>query len=131
MVLFHGLCLPQGFLVRVLDDDRGCAPGVCVSVGRRKTEQTTITGRLPRIVCELEVDVPEAAIVADGRDVLATRSGCRARGFVRWAHLTNISTASAVPLLSRRRSSQGSTSRHEREPHLLSLRGLQRASAEA
>ncbi len=69
----------------VFDQNGGRAQGrVPFGTGRgRETEEATVTGGYSRVVLKFEVDIPEVAIVADGRKVLAVRERLGARRLVR------------------------------------------------
>ena len=80
-MLLEGTGFAHGFFVGVLNENGGGPQGQLVSlvVGRREAQQPSIVRRPSGIVVELEVDLPEATIVTDGRKVLSVGGGGRSR----------------------------------------------------
>ncbi len=137
-MLLEGTGFAHGFFVGVLNENGGGPQGRLVSlvVGWREAQQPPIVRRPSRIVVELEVDLPEATIVTDGRKVLSVGGGGAESVDRAASSWPKISIAPTGPLRRSRRSrrsalaSEGSLHGGKRGFHLFLIRIIQRVAAE-
>ena len=62
------------------DDDRGADSLLVISgISREVTQESTVGVRATGIILELQVDIPETALVTDGREVVPRGRGRRRR----------------------------------------------------
>lgn len=73
--VFQAPGLQHGFFETFLDDDDGC-PDLFLPITRVTgvvTEKGSVDIRAPGIVLELEIDIPETTLMADGRQMVPGR----------------------------------------------------------